>query len=701
MIPRIVAAAMMVSCAAPAQRSRPAGYRTWNEYGGGGESIRYSGLDQIHRGNVGKLTAAWTFDTGDAFAESEMQCNPIIVDGVLYATSPRLRVFALDAATGRLLWRFDPEEPGRAPRKIRNRGVTYWNGGAEGARIFFSSRHFLYALDARTGRPVRSFGEGGRVDLRRGLGRPPETITLSVNTPGVLYGDLLITGSTVGEDLPSAPGDIRAFDVRTGAERWSFHTIPRPGEFGYDTWPAGAWKRSGGANNWAGMSVDRKRGIVFVPTGSAAFDFYGADRHGDNLFANCLIALDAKTGRRVWHFQTVRHDVWDRDLPAPPSLVASVRGGRLVDAVAQTTKSGFVFVFERLTGKPLFPIEHRRVPASTVDGELLAPTQPFPVLPQPFTRQAFTEEVVTRRTPEAHRAVLARLRELETGGPFVPPSLRGGVIFPGLDGGAEWGGSAFDPESGLLYVNANERVQAIRLVERPSAAPAATSGALYELHCAGCHGADSGGGSAPSLSGIGNRMPASEITAVIREGTGRMPRFAALPASQVEAIVRFVLTGVSEPVKPGPFDPPSIKYRRDGRGLILDPDGYPGCDPPWGTLNAISMDTGRIVWKVPLGEHPELAARGVRGTGSENYGGPVVTAGGLVFIGATNYDKKFRAFDKATGKLLWETTLPAAGNATPAVYEVNGRQFVVIAAGGGKDRQPSGGFYVAFALPRQ
>ncbi len=672
------------------QRVRPAGYRGWEEYGGGPESIRYSGLTQVHRGNVARLRQAWVYETGDAFAESEMQCNPIVVDGVLYGTSPRLRVFALDAATGKQRWTFDPEAREGAPRKTRNRGVTYWGAGEE-RRIFVTSRYFLYALDARTGRLVDSFGDGGRVDLRRAFDR--DGVTLSVNTPGVIYRDLLILGSVVGEDLPSAPGDIRAYDVRTGALRWTFHTIPRPGEFGYDTWPKDAWKHTGGANNWAGMSIDRERGIVFVPTGSAAFDFYGADRHGDNLFANTLLVLDAATGKRLWHFQTVRHDVWDRDLPSPPSLVTSLRGGKLVDAVAQTTKSGFTFVFERETGKPVFPVEYRKVPASVVDGEKLAETQPFPVLPEPFTRQSFTAEIVTRRTEEARRAVLERLSELETGGQFQPPSFRGGVIFPGLDGGAEWGGSAFDPESGLLYVNATERVQAIRLVERAASGKATTSEGLYQSLCASCHA----GENVPRLEKIGERMTAAQIKAVIREGTGRMPRFATLAEAQVDALVHYLVSGKSVAVD-GTLAP-RIKYRRDGRGLILDPDGYPGLDWPWGTLNAISMDTGKIVWKVPLGEHPELVAKGMRNTGSENYGGPVVTAGGLVFIGATNYDKKFRAFDKANGKLLWETMLPAAGNATPSVYEVNGKQYIVIAAGGGKDRQPTGGAYVAFALP--
>ncbi|MEZ5400223.1 MAG: PQQ-binding-like beta-propeller repeat protein [Bryobacteraceae bacterium] len=712
---RYVVLAVWVAVAFGEPRSRPeTGYREWEEYGGGAENIRYSRLDQINRANVHKLKVAWKYETGDSFRGSEMQCNPVIVDGVLYATSPKLRVIALDAATGKLRWSHDPSAGRGGKRRVRNRGVTYWRAGGD-RRIFVTWEHELVALHAGTGKPVETFGHGGRVDLRQGLGRRPEDVSISVTTPGVIFGDLLIVGSSVGEDLPSAPGDIRAYDARTGAPRWTFHTIPHPGEYGAETWPAGAWMRTGGANAWAGLSLDRGRGIAYVPTGSAAFDFYGADRLGDNLFANSLIALNAKTGKRIWHFQTVKHDVWDRDLPAPPSLVTVARGGKLVDAVVQATKSGLLFVFERATGKPLYPIEYRRAPASHVDGEKLAAKQPFPVLPEPFTRQSFHAGNVTRRTPEAHRAVLEQLKHLETGGQFQPPSFAGGVIFPGLDGGAEWGGTAFDPESGLLYVNATERVQAIKLVERTlfhslvdwvvadkpvgGEARATTTRDAYLSLCGGCHGSDFVGDNAPPLRDLGSRMKAADAEAIVRRGTGRMPRFPGISGREARGIVEYVMTGKSRPIELDSVEPPQLKYRRDGRGLIVDPEGYPGIEPPWGTLNAISMDTGKIAWKAPLGEFPELAAKGMKNTGSENYGGPAVTAGGLVFIGATNYDRKFRAFDKSTGKVLWETELPAAGNATPSVYEAAGKEYVVIGAGGGKDGQASGGSYVAFSLP--
>jgi quinoprotein glucose dehydrogenase len=597
-----------------------------------------------------------------------------------------------------------PDHRGWRALRDLTQAPPYW-GEKDDRRIFVVVRQHLYALDSRTGKPISSFGDSGRVDLREGLGRNPETVSVSATSPGIVYKDLLILGSILSEDLPAPPGDVRAYDVRTGRLRWTFHTIPRPGEFGYETWPKDAWTYIGGANCWRGMSLDARRGLVFVPTGSAAFDFYGANRAGDNLFANCLIALNAGTGQRVWHFQAVKHDVWDRDLPAPPSLVTVKRDGRFIDAVAQITKSGHVFVFERETGKPLFPIEVRRVPVSDVEGEVLAGTQPLPLKPPPYARQRFTEDLVTNRTAEAHKAVLERLRTLRSGDQFTPPSHQGTVIFPGFDGGGEWGGAAFDPETGLLYVNSNEMAWVLRLVERPKPKERTSGRGLYLSHCANCHGKDLAGTPPefPTLVRIGDKYEAPRISKLTRGGIGRMPGFAYLGHRGIEAITRYLVSGEDTPVETegGVVSPLWMKYTHDGYNKFLDPEGYPAVAPPWGTLNAIHLDTGDIVWKIPLGEFPELAEKGMRNTGSENYGGPLVTAGGLLFIAATNHDNKFRIFDKATGELLWETTLPAAGNATPATYEVNGRQFVVIAAGGGKSGAPSGGTYVAFALPKQ
>jgi quinoprotein glucose dehydrogenase len=688
---------------ARAERGDGSTGRDWPAYGGSNEQTHYSALKQINRDNVSRLQVAWTFDSGDAFQGSEMQCNPLIVDGRLFATTPKLRVISLDAATGKQIWVFDPNEGNKVAGKVRSRGLSYWTDGRD-KRLFVTARQYLYALDPGTGKPIASFGDRGRVDLRENLGREPRLQSVSMTTPGIVYKDLLITGSIVSEFLPASPGDIRAFDVRTGKLQWSFHTIPHPGEVGYETWPRDAWQYIGGVNNWCGMSLDARRGLVFVPTGSASFDFYGSNRIGDDLFANTLLALKADTGERVWHFQTVRHDLWDRDLPAPPTLLTVKRDGRTVDAAAQLTKSGYVFLFDRETGKPLFPIEYRKVSTESVDGEQVSESQPLPIKPPPFARQLLSEDIVTERTAQAHEGVVERLRKLRSAGQFVPPSREGTIIFPGLDGGGEWGGGTWDPETGLFYVNANEMAWVIRLIERHPPA-AATGKTLYEQNCAGCHGLDLRGSPPqfPSLAGISSSYSSSEMATLISNGLGRMPR-SRLSAESILAVVDYVRTGKDNTVTTSNESdrwPIDQKYTIDGYNRFLDPDGYPAVQPPWGTLTAIDLSKGEIVWSIPLGEYPELAAKGLTNTGSENYGGSIATAGGLLFIGATSYDKKFRAFDKRSGRLLWETTLPAPGNATPATYQVNGRQYIVIAAGGGKGPPgESGGSYVAFALPR-
>jgi quinoprotein glucose dehydrogenase len=655
---------------------------------GGPDNIRYTTLSQISPANVGKLQVAWTYDAHDAFKDSEMQSNPIIVDGMLYATTPKMRVIALEAATGREVWSFDPNQGSPVQRRFRHRGVTVYKD-----RVFVTNRNYLWALDRKTGKPIQSFGGDGRIDLRQGLGRPAESMTISASSPGVIFEDLYIMGSTVPETLPGSPGHIRAFDVNTGKQRWIFHTIPQPGEYGYETWPPEAYKISGGANAWAGVTIDAKNAMVFAATGSASFDFYGSNRIGDDLFADCVLALDARTGKRIWHFQDVKHDVWDLDFPAAPSLVTVTRNGKKVEAVAQITKTGYVYVFNRRTGEPLFPIAYRKVPPSPLDGEKLAETQPYPVKPPPFTRQAFTEDMITNRTPEAHAAVLEMFRKLDSNGMFTPPSLRGTILMPGTDGGGEWGGAAFDPETGLIYINSNEQPWIIRMVTHDTTS-------LYNNNCATCHKADRTGTPPefPSLIDIGKRHSRQEIAAIIREGTGRMPGFDHLGRG-IDEIVDFLMTGVDKGSAVAK-DANWQKYRNEGYILMRDPEGYPPLTPPWGTLNAIDLNKGEIRWQIPFGEYPELAAKGMKNTGSDNYGGPVVTSNGLLFIGATNFDKKFRAYDKLTGKLLWETVLPAAGNATPSVYEIGGREYVVIVCGGGKNGAPSGSSIVAFALPK-
>ncbi|HMD09238.1 MAG TPA: PQQ-binding-like beta-propeller repeat protein [Candidatus Acidoferrum sp.] len=665
--------------------------RDWPAYGGAAANTHYSDLAQINRTNVKELAVAWSFDTGE---QGGLQTSPIIVEGVLYGITPTQKVFALDAASGRLLWKFDSGIKSTQP----DRGLAYWWSERD-KRILVGVMNFLYALNANTGKPVTTFGEDGRIDLRGDLGRDPQRQSVALTSPGIVYKDVIIVGGRNPETLPAAPGDVRAYDVRTGKLRWSFHTIPHPGEFGYETWPAEAWKYSGAANNWAGMAVDAKRGVVYVPTGSAAFDFYGANRLGDDLFANCLIALNAETGERIWHFQGVRHDLWDRDFPSPPALVTVNRGGKHIDAVAQTTKQGFVYLFDRVNGKPLFPIEYRKYPPSTVPGEVAAAEQPLPTKPAPFARQLLSEDMLTNRTPEAHAWALEKFRTFRSEGQFVPFSAgKDTVIFPGFDGGAEWGGSAVDTQTAILYVNANEMAWtgalALNIGEN-------SPKAVYLSQCSVCHGEKMTGSppAMPSLVGVGDRLSPQQIGATIKNGKGRMPAFANFDDGQLEALIDFLVSGRSKELPSSEPPPPDMKYRFTGYHRFLDPDGYPAIAPPWGTLNAINLNTGEYVWKINLGEYPELAAKGLKNTGTENYGGPVVTAGGLVFIGASDFDRKFRAYDKATGELLWESTLPFSGNATPATYAVNGRQYVVIAAGGGKDlKSPSGGVYVAFAL---
>ncbi len=665
--------------------------RDWPVYGGAPENTHYSSLAQINRTNVKELRIAWSFDTGE---KGGLETSPIVVDGVLYGITPTQKVFALDATTGTLMWKFDSGIQGTQP----DRGLAYWSSEKD-RRILVGVMNYLYALDAATGHPIAAFGEKGRIDLRGDLGRNPERQSVALTSPGIVYKDLIIVGGRNPETLPAAPGDVRAYDVRSGRLRWSFHTIPHPGEFGYETWPKGAWKYSGAANNWAGMTVDTKRGIVYVPTGSAAFDFYGANRAGDDLFANCLIALNAETGERIWHFQGVRHDLWDRDFPAPPTLVTINREGKEIDAVAQTTKQGYVYLFDRANGKPLFPIAYRKYPASSVPGEVAATEEPLPTKPAPFARQFLTEDMLTNRTPGAHQWALEQFRKFRSEGQFVPFSVgKDTVIFPGFDGGAEWGGPAVDPQTAILYVNANEMAWTGALA--PDSGENSPK-ALYMSQCSVCHGEKRTGSppAMPSLVGVSNRLSSQQIAATIRSGRGRMPAFTNLDDGQIYMLVDFLMSGKSKELPSSEPAPPEMKYRFTGYHKFLDPDGYPAIAPPWGTLSAINLNTGEYVWKINLGEYPELAAEGLKNTGTENYGGPIVTEGGLVFIGASDFDKKFRAYDKATGELLWETTLPFAGNATPATFAVNGRQYVVIAAGGGKDlKSPSGGVYVAFTL---
>ncbi|HEY6413586.1 MAG TPA: c-type cytochrome [Edaphobacter sp.] len=763
----------------------------WPSIGGNPGNSHYSSLKQINRTNVARLQPAWKFDTGEP---GGLETTPIVIDGVLYAITPKQKIIALEASTGKLLWKFDSGINGTGP----DRGLTYWTDGKE-KRLLAGIMNFVYALDPATGKPIPTFGKNGRIDLREDLGRDPATQSIALTSPGVIYRDLFIVGGRTPETLPAPPGDIRAYDVRTGALRWSFHTIPHPGESGSDTWPKDAWKNSGAANNWAGMTVDQQRGIVFVPTGSAVPDFYGATRVGDNLFADTLLALDAQTGKRLWHFQGVHHDIWDRDFPSAPILATVTKNNHAILAIAQTTKQGYLYVFNRITGDPLFPIENRAYPASTTPGEVAATHQPFPLKPEPFARQIITEDTLTNRTPEAHKWAVERLRQMRNDGQFVPLTVgKDTLVSPSFEGGGEWGGPAIDPATHILYVNANNyasigalavhtggspgratylnqcsichgehragtaeypsllninaritpaqitatihdgkgRMPALPNIQdeqlkalleylqtdkdplataavseeqaspatkfaSPGAEPTLIHGAhLYDIHCAICHGDKREGivPSFPALIGIGSRLTDPQILALIHDGKGRMPGFPKLAGQDLDDLMHFL-----RPLNTTKETPTAeAQYTMTGYRRFNDPDGYPAVATPWGTLSALDLNTGKYLWQVPLGQYPELAAKGLPDTGSENYGGPIVTAGGLIFIAATNFDHKLRAFDKTTGKLLWETVLPFAGNATPATYEASGRQYIVIAAGGStmNPRGPIGGVYMAFALPK-
>ena len=685
---------------------RKSSHRDWQIYHGDYGGSHYSELDQINRSNVGQLELAWIWHSGDS--GDTIECNPIIVDGVLYVTTPSLNCVALDAKKGTPIWRFDPWDGLR--RGGVNRGVSYWSDGANDRRIFLSAGDFLYALNAETGRPVASFGAGGKISHREGFDTDVFFLGVGNNTPGIVWKDLIIMGSTTGEGPnQTAPGHIRAFDVRTGQRRWIFHTIPHPTEFGYGTWSPDSWKKVGSANSWGGFTLDAERGLVFFGTGSAAYDSWGGNRVGQNLFANSTVALNADTGERLWHFQAVHHDLWDYDLPTPPVLARLERDGRIIDAVVQPTKMGHLFVLDRTTGEPLYPVEEVPVPKSEMPGEASWPTQPFPPPEFRLAQNRLTEAEATDLNDKARAKVLKDLKDMVTGDVFTPPGYQSSVALPQFNGGCEWGGAAFDPESNWVIVNVSNEAEFTSMV--PARPPEnitlnALGQHIYRSVCSFCHGmATPVNPASPSLKDVRTRLSSQDIRDLMRTGRGQMPSFSQFTDLETRAVIAFLYDeGQGERLQTKDL---KISWAEDipvvstGHHDWRDPEGFPVNKRPWGTLNAVDLNHGKRVWQVPLGTYPKLEQRGEPPTGTFNIGGPVVTRGGLVFIGAA-MDERFHAYDKQTGQLLWEYQMEAGGYATPSTYEWEGRQYVVIAAGGGgKPGTRRGDAFYCFALPEE
>lgn len=715
------------------------GNNDWPSYGGNKAGNRYSTLTQINTSNVKDLKVAWMYNAADSVVSGkrprEIEAQPIVVHGILYGTTPELKLFALNAATGKELWKFNPSAKAQGYNSA-SRGISYWEEGDD-RRILYSAGTNLFAINADNGQPVAGFGNNGKVDLHIGLENDRydvKDLAITATSPGVIYKDIFITGSTVSESGDALPGHIRGFSARSGKLLWTFHTIPQPGDIGYDTWPKDAYKKIGAANNWAGLVLDEQRGVVYLGTGAPAVDFYGGQREGSNLFADCVLALDAATGKLKWYYQLIHHDLWDNDIPCPPNLVTVMHNGKRADAVVQTTKDGLVYVLDRDSGTSLFPVEERPVPTNGLPGEHVYPTQKFPLKPLPFSRQFLTDADLPDSTifPEAYHFAKEQFSQSRHGQKFLPPGLDG-IIYIGISGGAEWGGNAVD-SNGILYQNSSEMPWNVKMVDLATSIKEATSqgNALYITNCSACHGLDrKGSASFPDLSAIGRKMSPDEIKNILQMGRGRMPSFQSIPEWDRNKIIAYLLhqetkgAGSASVGKPSstarftaagspaekdehsekgsmaakdpdfPYTPPYIRGRG---GKFRDPNGYPAIKPPWGTLNAIDLNTGEYLWRVPLGEYPELTKKGVPVTGTENSGGPVVTAGGLLFIAGTE-DERLRAFDTKTGKVVWEYQLPAGAWATPITYEVDGKQYVVIAAGGVRANHKPGGNYIAFALP--
>ncbi len=666
---------------------------TWPTFGHDVSNNKFSSLTDIDTSNVTQLHEVWRFE--DSTEVGNVYFNPVMMDNRVIGLMPSNKLAALDAATGKLLWEFVPDTSA-----IPNwsKGMTYHPGSPD--RIFLISGGTLYSINAENGTIMKDFGINGRVDFYEGLELPDSMrslVPVSSNAPGVVFNDLFIVGCKVPDELPSTPGDIRAFNINTGKLEWVFHVIPKPGELGADTWSDDARRRNGGANCWAGMALDEKRGIVFVPTASPSFDFYGADRPGQNLFANCLLALDAKTGKRIWHFQTTHHDLWDRDNGSPPNLVTVKRNDKEIDAVALVTKMGFLFLFNRETGESLFTVNEVPVDTvSTMPGEKPWPTQPIPVNPS-FARQGYQQKYFGRSSAWIKEEIAKNKYKT---GIYEPPSMEGSIILPTAHGGANWGGASVNPETNRLFVNSTDIPWILKLTDlkKTQAANQLNPEILYKTYCSSCHGADKKGtGVGPDLTGRAKKYKSAQIASILQKGAPPMPSFKFLSEQQVSAIVAYVRDTVAQTS----FETTNISennepYGFNGYSFYLDPDGYPAISPPFGTMTAIDLNTGDIVWQVPLGENQELKKMGILNSGMFNRGGGIATAGRLIFIGATG-DNMLRAINQNTGKILWEYQLPGMANSIPSTYAVGNKQYVVVSVNGEQKNNFKGG-YIAFAL---
>src|SRR5262252_8145583 len=636
------------------QKGKPK-FNTWSQYLGSSDSSQYSSLDQISKKNVGQLQVAWTYSTGDT---RTYRFNPIVIDNVMYTLAKNMAVVALDAATGKELWTHENQGA------IGDRGMNYWESAdRKDRRLLYINGGYLTAIDAETGKTIEAFGEKGKVDIRLGLNRDITGVRpLQTGNPGRIYDNLIILSLPAGgAQYVSNPGDTHAYDVRTGKLAWTFHSVPEKGEFGAETWPEAALATGGGVHNWSELTVDEGRGIVYIPFGTARFDFYGGNRIGNNLFGNSIVALDAKTGKRLWHFQAVHHDLWDYDFPQAPKLMTVRHDGRNVDIIAQASKQGYVYVLDRATGKPIWPIEEKPVPQSDVPGEVTSPTQPIPTLPPPFARQSFTEKDINPYlTPEEQASVREQLKNSRNEGVFTPPSMKGSVELPGHNGGANWGSSAVNPTKGTFYIVSKELPTFMKIL--PPGAPTGRGG----------RGGARGNAPAPGGPEAGGPPP---------------------PAPPV-------------PGAPAGF----VAYNSPYDFFNNYANGMSAMGPPWSQLTAYDLNTGKIIWQVPNGEMPGLPGGKTEQGSYAPRGGPVATAGGLIFLG-TSSDRKVRAYDQDTGKVLWSMDVGAAVEGVPTVYEVGGREYIVFCVGGGRGlfaprgvgitADPAPAQYIALALPKK